>query len=233
MGKINSICVYCGSGSGLNEAYEAAARQFGEELAREGIRLVYGGGGHGLMGAVARSTLASGGQVLGIIPEFLKNREHMLREVQELVVTNDMHERKRLMFENSDAFVALPGGIGTLEELVEMLTWGQLGQHSHPVVIANIEGFWDPLLSLLGAHEGGNLHPHGPDGALPHRAFGRRDPAADPRGSRDPRGRDRRPQADRADVDRPNESVPGRTARAREASQAASRAGAAPSRRSL
>lgn len=149
MSDIRSICVYCGSGAGENPAYVQAARLFGSLLADHDIRLVYGGGGLGLMGEVARSVLGNGGQVLGIIPEFLKTRERMLREVQDLVVTEDMHHRKRLMFENADAFVALPGGIGTLEETVEMLTWGQLGQHSKPVVIANIDGFWDPLLGLL------------------------------------------------------------------------------------
>ncbi|MCB1480349.1 MAG: TIGR00730 family Rossman fold protein [Rhodobiaceae bacterium] len=149
MSDIQSICVYCGSGAGENPAYVEAARRFGALLADHDIRLVYGGGGLGLMGTVARGVLENGGQVLGVIPEFLKSREHMLRDVQDLIVTEDMHHRKRLMFENADAFVALPGGIGTLEELVEMLTWGQLGQHSKPVIIANIAGFWDPLLGLL------------------------------------------------------------------------------------
>ncbi|MCB1471524.1 MAG: TIGR00730 family Rossman fold protein [Rhodobiaceae bacterium] len=149
MSDIQSICVYCGSGAGENPAYAKAAQRFGGLLADHDIRLVYGGGGLGLMGTVARAVLDSGGQVLGIIPEFLESREHMLREVQDLIVTQDMHQRKRLMFDNADAFVALPGGIGTLEELIEMLTWGQLGQHNKPVVIANIDGFWDPLLNLL------------------------------------------------------------------------------------
>ncbi|MFN0263044.1 TIGR00730 family Rossman fold protein [Tepidamorphus sp. 3E244] len=149
MSDISSICVYCGSGAGENAAYADAAKRFGAMLADNDIRLVYGGGGLGLMGIVAKAVLDDGGKVLGIIPEFLKSRERMLREVQDLVVTSDMHERKRLMFENADAFVALPGGIGTLEELIEMLTWGQLGQHTKPVVIANIDGFWDPLLRLL------------------------------------------------------------------------------------
>lgn len=149
MSDLQSICVYCGSGDGKNPAYSEAAAQFGKELASKNIRLVYGGGGLGLMGILARNVLENGGNVQGIIPAFLKNREKMMHEVQDLIVTEDMHERKRLMFDNSDAFVALPGGIGTLEELVEMLTWGQLGQHRKPVVIANIEGFWDPLRVLL------------------------------------------------------------------------------------
>lgn len=146
---LKSICVYCGSGPGTNPAYVTAARTLGTQLANSGIRLIYGGGGMGLMGEVARATLAAGGSVTGIIPDFLSEREHMLRDVQELIVTGDMHERKRLMFERSDAFVALPGGIGTLEELVEQLTWSQLGQHRKPIILANINGFWDPFLELL------------------------------------------------------------------------------------
>ena len=126
-----------------------AAIAFGKALAESGIRLVYGGGSIGLMGAVATSVLDHGGTVTGIIPGFLTARENALRRVQELIVTPDMHERKRLMFEHSDAFVALPGGIGTLEELVEQLTWQQLGRHTKPVLLANIEGFWEPLLALL------------------------------------------------------------------------------------
>lgn len=148
-GPVRSICVYCGSGAGENPAYAAAARTLGRTLAENGIRLVYGGGGLGLMGEVARATLEAGGQVTGIIPEFLIAREHMLREVTDLLVTSDMHQRKKLMFERSDAFVALPGGIGTLEELVEQLTWAQLGQHTKPIVVANIAHFWTPFLSLL------------------------------------------------------------------------------------
>jgi hypothetical protein len=148
-GAIRNICVYCGSGIGSEPAYAEAARALGASLAANGIGLVYGGGGLGLMGEVARATLAGGGKVTGIIPEFLTAREHMLREVTDLVVTADMHERKKLMFERSDAFVALPGGIGTLEELVEQLTWSQLGQHKKPIVVANIQGFWTPFLDLL------------------------------------------------------------------------------------
>jgi len=147
--RIGSICVYCGSGPGQNPAYAEAARALGQSLAENDIALVYGGGGLGLMGEVARATLAGGGRVTGIIPEFLTAREHMLTEVTDLVVTRDMHERKQLMFERSDAFVALPGGVGTLEEVVEQLTWSQLGQHAKPIVIANIQGFWTPFLNLL------------------------------------------------------------------------------------
>lgn len=148
-GTIRSMCVYCGSGAGRSPAYTAAAQTLGRMMAEDGIRLVYGGGGAGLMGEVAKAVLKHGGQVTGIIPEFLSSKEHMLHDVQELIVVDDMHQRKRLMFEKSDAFVALPGGIGTLEELVEQLTWAQLGQHKKPIVLANIGGFWDPLLVLL------------------------------------------------------------------------------------
>jgi uncharacterized protein (TIGR00730 family) len=147
--KIRNICVYCGSGPGKNPRFVEAAKALGKSLAENGIRLVYGGGSSGLMGAVATSALDHGGSVTGIIPDFLTTRENALTRVQEMVVTPDMHERKRLMFERSDAFVALPGGIGTLEELVEQLTWKQLGRHTKPVLLANIDGFWEPLLALL------------------------------------------------------------------------------------
>jgi len=149
MDKIRTVCAYCGSGPGNNPRFIEAASVFGRMLAENGIRLVYGGGSTGMMGAIANGVLDHGGSVTGIIPEFLNSRERMLTRVQELIVTPDMHERKRLMFERSDAFVALPGGIGTLEELVEQLTWQQLGRHSKPVLLANIDGFWEPLLVLL------------------------------------------------------------------------------------
>jgi len=148
-GQIRKICVYCGSGPGTDPAYVQAARDFGEILAESGIGLVYGGGGNGMMGTIAHAVLDRGGHVTGIIPEFLTQREHALRGAQELVVTRDMHERKRKMFEMADAFVALPGGVGTLEELVEQLTWVQLGRHRKPVLLANIKGFWDPLCALF------------------------------------------------------------------------------------
>ena len=146
---LDSICVFCGSGPGANPAYADAARVLGKAMAEGGIRLVYGGGSLGLMGEVARAVLTHGGKVTGIIPSFLSKKERMLRDVDELIVTKDMHERKRLMFEHSDAFVALPGGIGTLEELVEQLTWSQLGRHDKPIVLANVEAFWDPFKALL------------------------------------------------------------------------------------
>jgi uncharacterized protein (TIGR00730 family) len=146
---IRNVCVYCGSADGVDSAHIKAAARLGETLARAGMRLVYGGGSNGLMGAVAHAVIEHGGSVTGIIPEFLKNRELMLKSAQDLVVVPDMHTRKRLMFERADAFVALPGGIGTLEELVEQLTWVQLERHSKPVVIVDIGGFWRPLLSLF------------------------------------------------------------------------------------
>ena len=149
MNQIKTVCVYCGSGPGTNPHFEQAAIALGKVFAENDIRLVYGGGSIGLMGAVAKSTLDHGGRVTGIIPDFLRARENALTRVQEMIVTPDMHERKRLMFEHSDAFVALPGGIGTLEELVEQLTWQQLGRHSKPVLVANIDNFWEPLLALL------------------------------------------------------------------------------------
>jgi uncharacterized protein (TIGR00730 family) len=146
---VRNICVYCGSGVGKSPAYRAAARTLGKALAEQEIGLVYGGGDLGLMGDIAHTMLDHGGHVTGIIPQFLTRKEQILRDVDELIVTQDMHERKRLMFERSDGFVALPGGIGTLEELVEQLTWVQLGRHTKPVIVANIEGFWDPFLNIL------------------------------------------------------------------------------------
>jgi len=144
------ICVYCGSSPGADTAFIAAARAFGQILAENEVGLIYGGGSDGLMGALARSVRDNGGHIVGIIPEFLKAREHMFKDAQEIIVTRDMHERKRIMFERADAFVALPGGIGTLEELVEQLTWAQLGQHRKPIVIANVKGFWNALLEVIG-----------------------------------------------------------------------------------
>ena len=149
MSKIKTICVYCGSGPGSDPRFIEAAIALGKILAENRIRLVYGGGSIGLMGALATSVLDHGGTVTGIIPDFLTARENALTRVQELIVTPDMHERKRLMFERSDAFVALPGGVGTLEELVEQLTWKQLGRHTKSVLLANIDGFWEQLLALL------------------------------------------------------------------------------------
>jgi uncharacterized protein (TIGR00730 family) len=149
MSKINAICVYCGSSPGADPAFVAAARGFGKILAENGIQLVYGGGSIGLMGALAGAVIDHGGAATGIIPEFLTAKERPRRLAQEQIITRDMHERKRIMFDRADAFVALPGGIGTLEELIEQMTWAQLGRHKKPILIANINGFWDPLLVLL------------------------------------------------------------------------------------
>ncbi len=146
---VRTICVYCGSSPRFNPVYEPAAVSLGLAIAKAGIDLVYGGGSNGIMGLVARSVLAGGGHVTGIIPDFLQEKNDVRDDIQECIVVPDMHTRKRLMFERSDAFVALPGGIGTLEELVEQLTWVQLGRHSKPVVIADVAGFWQPLLDLF------------------------------------------------------------------------------------
>ena len=149
MTTISNVCVYCGSSPGNNPRFVEAATDFGKILAENRINLVYGGGSFGLMGALATSVLDHGGTVTGIIPEALVARERALKRVQEMVVTRDMHERKRLMFERSDAFVALPGGIGTLEELVEQLTWAQLAHHKKPIVLCSIDRFWEPLLETF------------------------------------------------------------------------------------
>ncbi|MEO0542889.1 MAG: TIGR00730 family Rossman fold protein [Pseudomonadota bacterium] len=152
MTDLRSICVYCGSSPGDDPSYTAAAYRLGETIAGAKLRLVYGGGTKGLMGAVAQGVMDRGGQVLGIIPEFLMSKEateKALGKLDELVVTEDMHERKHRMFEESDAFVTLPGGIGTLEEVIEIMTWAQLGRHEKPIVLANFGGFWDPLIDLL------------------------------------------------------------------------------------
>jgi uncharacterized protein (TIGR00730 family) len=149
MSLIKRVCVYCGSNQGHDPRFVAAARRFGEILAASRVGLVFGCGSIGLMGAVAGAVHDHGGEVIGIIPEFLKSQERLFTDADEIVITADMHERKRLMFERADAFVALPGGIGTLEEVVEQLTWAQLGRHHKPILIANIGGFWDPLLEML------------------------------------------------------------------------------------
>jgi uncharacterized protein (TIGR00730 family) len=159
MSKINALCVYCGSSPGTDPAFVETAQNFGKILAENEIRLVYGGGSTGLMGALASAVLDHGGEVTGIIPEFLTQRERPRRLPQELIVTTDMHDRKWRMFERADGFVALPGGIGTLEEVVEQLTWVQLGRHKKPVLIANINGYWDPLLELLAHMRAQNFVP--------------------------------------------------------------------------
>lgn len=149
MSKIEKICVYCGSGAGTDPAFIRAATDFGKIMAQNGIGLVYGGGDKGMMGTVADGVRDNGGHVTGIIPEFLLTKEREGRIGPGLIVTQDMHERKRKMFEMADAFVAMPGGIGTLEEIVEQMTWAQLGRHKKPILLANIENFWQPLCALL------------------------------------------------------------------------------------
>ncbi|MGX8831277.1 LOG family protein [Brucella abortus] len=152
MFEIRSICVYCGSSTGQNPLYREAGLALGRSIAEHGIRLVYGGGTRGIMGAVAQGVMEAGGEVTGIIPTFLLDKEasfERTKELSELIIVDDMHERKHLMFQRSDAFVTLPGGIGTVEEIVEMMTWAQLGKHRKPMVFANINNFWQPMLALL------------------------------------------------------------------------------------
>jgi uncharacterized protein (TIGR00730 family) len=149
MSSIRNVCVYCGSSEGNDARFAEAADQLGAAMAAAGLRLVFGGGEEGLMGRVAGAVIAGGGCVTGIIPKFLMKREHAMLNAQELIVVDDMHQRKALMFERADAFVALPGGVGTLEELVEQLTWVQLRRHSKPVLLADIGAFWRPLLALI------------------------------------------------------------------------------------
>jgi uncharacterized protein (TIGR00730 family) len=146
--RLESVCVYCASSNAASPAFIAAAEAFGTILAHEGLRLVYGGGGVGLMGATARAAQGAGGKVLGVIPHFLTSHERPLTTV-ETVIVNSMHERKMLMFEQGDGFAILPGGIGTLEEVIELLSWRRLGLHAKPIVFLNIQGFWDPLFALF------------------------------------------------------------------------------------
>jgi uncharacterized protein (TIGR00730 family) len=146
-----SICVYCGSQPGKSPQYVNSAQVLGQDIASNKIRLVYGAGNYGIMGHVAKSTADNGGAVFGIIPKFLTEFERKGDQLEidmEMLITPDMHTRKQRMFEESDAFVAMPGGIGTLEELIEIMTWAQLGRHDKPIVLANIDGFWNPLIAL-------------------------------------------------------------------------------------
>ncbi len=146
---IKSVCVFCGSRVGAAPAYESAARSLGTALADSGLRLVYGAGDVGLMGAVARAAAEAGGQTFGVIPVHLLRREVGKRDLSTFVVTENMHERKKVMFMNADAIVTLPGGPGSLDELFEVLTWRQLGLHEKPVCLLNIDGYWNPLVTLL------------------------------------------------------------------------------------
>lgn len=152
MNTIRSVCVYCGSSPGNNDLYMKAGHTLGRAIAGAGLELVYGGGGKGIMGAVADGAKRAGGKVTGIIPRFLMNKEatqSALQRLDNLIVTDNMHERKHAMFEKSDSFVALPGGIGTVEEIIEIMTWAQLGHHRKPMVFGNINGFWNPMVALL------------------------------------------------------------------------------------
>lgn len=147
--EINSVCVFCGSRAGLDPAYDAAARDLGRGLAERGLRLVFGGGRIGLMGAVADAALAAGGEVVGVIPEFLMRREVGRKDLTDLIVTDSMHARKQRMFELSDAFIALPGGLGTLDETIEVATWKQLRMHDKPIIVLDVGGYWQGLSALL------------------------------------------------------------------------------------
>ena len=144
-----SVCVYCGSRNGANNAYSDAARRFGTLLAQEGWRLVYGAGDVGLMGEVARAAQSAGGETFGVIPVHLVKREVGKTDLTHFVITETMHERKKVMIMNADAVVVLPGGPGSLDELFEALTWRQLGLHDKPILVMNVDGYWDALQSLL------------------------------------------------------------------------------------
>jgi uncharacterized protein (TIGR00730 family) len=149
MKKIRRICVYCGSSNGVRPEYEEQTQALGRTLAARGIGLVYGGGGIGLMGACAEAMLRAGGEVIGIIPHSLAMKERLNDLVTDLRVVNTMHERKALMVELSDGFIALPGGFGTFDELFETITWAQLGIHQKPIGVLNMEGYFDPFLALI------------------------------------------------------------------------------------
>lgn len=146
---VKSVCVYCGASSGTSESFVNIAKELGRELAERGIRLIYGGGGIGLMGAVADATMAAGGQVVGIIPQHLERAELGHRGLTELKIVDTMHTRKRMMFDMSDAFIILPGGMGTLDETFEIITWRQLGMHDKPIVLINHDSYWEPFLDLV------------------------------------------------------------------------------------
>ncbi|MEQ9812943.1 MAG: TIGR00730 family Rossman fold protein [Azospirillaceae bacterium] len=149
MSKIRSVCVYCGSSSRVDQAFKDAASALGRSVAARGMRLVYGGGRVGLMGLAADACLAAGGQVIGIIPGHIQELEVEHHGLTELHVVDSMHTRKRMMFDESDGFVILPGGLGTLDEMFEIITWRQLALHDKPIVLANIRNYWDPVLALL------------------------------------------------------------------------------------
>jgi hypothetical protein len=149
MSEIKSLCVYCGSSGNVDETFKKAAHDMGARMAAEGIRLVYGGGHVGLMGIIADAVMDNGGEAIGIIPEHISSREVQHRGLTELHVVDSMHVRKQMMVDHSDAFLVLPGGIGTLDETCEIMTWRQLGIHDKPIIIANIKDYWTPFLSMI------------------------------------------------------------------------------------
>ena len=149
MSPISSLCVYCGSSRGANPNFVPMATDLGRQMAERKIRLIYGGGRVGLMGACADGVMASGGEVIGIIPQHLQDREIGHSGLTELKVVDNLHTRKRMMFDLSDAFCVLPGGLGTLEELFEVVTWRQLGMHDKPIVVLNLDGYWDKLVGMI------------------------------------------------------------------------------------
>jgi uncharacterized protein (TIGR00730 family) len=160
MAEIQSVCVLCGSRPGADPVYQEDAIRFGEMLAERHIRLIYGGGSIGLMGVIANSVLAAGGEVIGVIPDFLMRFEIGHMQLTELVITESMHDRKRRMFEMADGFVVLPGGLGTLDETFEVLTWKQIRLHDEPVVILDSGGYWAPFSQLVNSViDGGFAHP--------------------------------------------------------------------------
>lgn len=144
-----SVCVFCGSRFGRDDAYKESAQELGDALAKNGMRLVYGAGDVGIMGVVATATQTANGETFGVIPVHLLDHEVGKRDLTSFIITENMHERKKVMFMNADAIVTLPGGAGSLDELFEVLTWRQLGLHEKPVYLLNVNGFWDPLLALL------------------------------------------------------------------------------------
>ncbi len=149
MAQIKSLCVYCGSRPGRNDHFRKIARKFGTILAREKIRLVYGGGNIGLMGEIANTVMKYGGEVTGIIPRHLNEEEVGWKEATNFFVVDNMHDRKRMMFDHADGFVALPGSIGTLDETIEVITWKQLRLHDKPIILVNADNYWQPLLTLI------------------------------------------------------------------------------------
>ena len=146
---VKSVCVFCGASVGNDPAYRAAANELGERMAASGMRLVFGAGHIGMMGTVADAVLAGGGEAIGVIPEFLRDRELAHTGLTELHVVDSMHTRKRMMFDLSDAFIVLPGGLGTLEEMFEMITWRQLGRHEKPIVLISTKDYWAPFQAMI------------------------------------------------------------------------------------